>query len=88
MRFVRTTIHLAPSLLAAVDRRAQELRISRNRYIREALERSLRADREWSPTLVRKLRTAGRDPEDQRVLTEMLQAIRANRRSKGPPPIQ
>lgn len=80
-----TTIHLSDELLAAVDRRAADLRTTRNRYIRRALERSLRQDTEWSPTLIATLRAAHDDPEDQEVLAAMRQAIRANRQSKGPP---
>lgn len=80
-----TTIHLSGTLLAAVDRRAQDLRVTRNRYIVRALERSLQSDTEWSPALVEELRAARHDPEDQRVLAEMRDAIRANRASKEPP---
>ena len=80
-----TTIHLSGELLAAVDRRAQDLRVTRNRYIVRALERSLRGDTEWSPRFVEELRAARHDPKDQRVLAEMRDAIGANRTSKGPP---
>lgn len=80
-----TTVHLSGELLAAVDRRAKDLRLTRNRYIVKALERSLRSDTEWSPVFVEELRAAGRDPELQRTLAEMRDAIRANRMSKGPP---
>ena len=79
-----TTIHLSGDLLAAVDRRAKDLRLTRNRYIVQALERSLRSDTEWSPAFVEELRGAGRDPELQRTLAEMRAAIKANRISKGP----
>lgn len=44
-----TTIHLSGDLLAAVDRRAKDLRLTRNRYIVQALERSLHRDTAWSP---------------------------------------
>ena len=80
-----TTIHLSGDLLAAVDRRAQDLRVTRNRYIVRALERSLSSDTEWSPAFVEELRAARHDPEDHRVLAEMRAAIKANRKSKGPP---
>ncbi|HJS73072.1 MAG TPA: ribbon-helix-helix protein, CopG family, partial [Vicinamibacteria bacterium] len=33
-----TTVHLPPELMERVDRRAQELGMSRNLYIRRALE--------------------------------------------------
>lgn len=71
--------------MAAVDRRAQDLRVTRNRYIVRALERSLRSDTEWSPGFVEELRSARHDPKDQRVLAEMRDAIKANRKSKEPP---
>ena len=80
-----TTIHLSGELLAAVDRRAQDLRVTRNRYIVRALERSLRDDTEWSTAFVEEIRAARHDPEDRRVLSAMLRAIKANRMSKGPP---
>ena len=82
--FVSATIHLSGVLLAAVDRRAQDLRVTRNRDIVRALERSLRRDTEWSPDFVEDLRVARHDPKDQRVLAEMRDAIKANRKSKGP----
>lgn len=84
-RFASITIHLSGDLLAALDRRARDLRLTRNRYIVQALERSLRDDAAWSPAFVEELRAAGRDPELQRILTEMRTAIKANRMSKGPP---
>lgn len=83
-----TTIHLSPPLLSAVDQRARDLRVSRNRYISDALRRCVGEETAWSPDLMEELRAAGRDPEEQRILTEMLVAIRASRRSKGPPSIR
>ena len=80
-----TTIHLSGDLLAAVDRRAKDLRLTRNRYIVQTLERSLLGDAAWSPAFVEELRAAGRDPELQRTLAQMRTAIKANRTSKGPP---
>lgn len=80
-----TTIHVSNELLAAVDRRAKDLRLTRNRYIVQALERSLRSETAWSPAFVEELRAAGRDPELQRTLADMRAAITANRMSKGPP---
>lgn len=82
---MNTTIRLSDELLAAVDRRAKDLRLTRNRYIEQALQRSLRSDTAWSPVFVEELRAAGRDPELQRTLAEMRAAINANRTSKGRP---
>jgi predicted DNA-binding protein len=36
-----TTVHLPPELIERVDRRARELGVSRNLYIRRALERAI-----------------------------------------------
>lgn len=80
-----TTIHLSDELLAAVDRRAKDLSLTRNRYIEQALERSLRSDATWSPVFVEELRAAGQDRELQQTLGEMRAVIKANRTSKGPP---
>lgn len=80
-----TTIHLSAELLTAVDQRAKDLKLTRNRYIVRALERSLRDDTEWSPALVEELRAAGDDREGQEALAEMRRVIAANRTSKGPP---
>ncbi len=82
---MNTTIRLSDELLAAVDRRAKDLRLTRNRYIEQALERSLRSDTAWSPAFVEELRAASQDRELQRTLAEMRGAIKANRMSKGPP---
>ncbi|MYB31630.1 MAG: hypothetical protein F4Y20_03640 [Acidobacteria bacterium] len=67
-----------------MDRRAKELRLTRNRYIVQALERSLISDTAWRPAFVEELRAAGRDPELQRTVAELRTAIKANRVSKGP----
>ena len=82
---VSARVRLPDELLAAVERRAQDLRISRNRYIVRALEQSLRNETDWSPLFVEELREARDDAEDERVLAELRCAIKANRRSKGPP---
>ena len=79
------TIHLSDELLDAVDRRAKDLGLTRNRYIVQALERSLRRDTAWTSAFVEELRAAGQDRELQRTLAEMRAAINANRMSKGPP---
>lgn len=79
-----TTIHLSTDLLSAVDRRAKDLRLTRNRYIVQVLERSLRSDPAWSPGFVETLRAASRDPDLQRTLAEMRTAIKANRMSMEP----
>ena len=78
-----TTVHIPDDHLVALDRRAKELGISRNRLIVKAVEQSLRHDSEWPAEFLRQLRT--RDPEHDGAVDEMLEHILKNRRSKGPP---
>jgi hypothetical protein len=80
-----TSIHLPKPLLDAVDRRAKALRMSRNRLIVRALERELRERGDWSPGFFERL--AEPLPELDEAVDEMLDHIRRNRRSKGPPPL-
>jgi hypothetical protein len=80
--FVPTTIHVPDRLLAAVDRRARALRISRNRLIVRALEREVDAT-EWSPGFLDALRTVG--PGTAQAVDKLLADIRRRRRSKSPP---
>lgn len=78
-----TSVHIPAELLKAVDRRARALRISRNRMILRALERELEQGSEWSVGFFDKLRTVDHQTVDD--TERMLTAIRAQRRSKGPP---
>jgi hypothetical protein len=78
-----TSVHLPKKLLAAVDRRARELKISRNRLIILALEKELAA-REWSPGFLEHLRTP--DADLAQAVDEMTAAIRAHRSGSKPPP--
>ena len=78
-----TSVHIPKPLLAAVDRRARALHVSRSRLIVRALERELKQRDEWSPELLAML---GRpvDAKTAAVVTETMAAVHANRRSKGP----
>lgn len=78
-----TTVHIPEPLLAAADRRARALRISRNRLIVQALQRELVAAAEWSPTFLERLRAV--DAETGRGVDDLLEAVTAARRSKRPP---
>lgn len=80
-----TTIHVAPELLASVDRRASELGMSRNRYICKALERAIEDEVGWSPRFRRELDAAREDPEDGRTLAGMVETITAKRTRKPAP---
>lgn len=81
-----TTVHLPADLLQQVDRRAAARGISRNRYIRKALEDALHHETDWSPRFAAILREAGSDPERGQVVNEMMRAIRSGRRSRKRPP--
>jgi len=78
-----TSVHIPKPLLEAVDRRAHTLRISRNRLIVKALERELSEGEEWSTGFFDRLRAV--DPAKAVAVDDMLAAVRARRRSKGPP---
>ena len=75
-----TSVHLPKSLLAAVDRKAKELRISRNRLIVQVLEREI--EREWSPGFFERI--ARVDPETATTFRDSMDMVTASRRSKKP----
>jgi predicted DNA-binding protein len=81
-----TTIHLSAELLERVDRRASELGLSRNRYIREAVEAALDSEKHWSPKFFDSLREAATDDDLQKTAEEMMRMIRSARRSRSRPP--
>jgi metal-responsive CopG/Arc/MetJ family transcriptional regulator len=78
-----TSVHIPREVLAAVDRRARSLRVSRNRFILDALRRELARETEWSPGFFESLQ--GIDPKDSRALEKSLAAVKASRSSKRPP---
>ncbi|HEX5047590.1 MAG TPA: CopG family transcriptional regulator [Gammaproteobacteria bacterium] len=78
-----TSIHLPSELLAAVDRKARSLRISRNQLIVRALERAVAAGSEWSPGFAERLAEA--DPSVAADVDELLDSVLAARRSKPSP---
>jgi hypothetical protein len=80
---VATTVHIPKPLLAAADRRARALRISRNRLIVQALERELVMAAQWSPLFLSELRAV--DAETGEAVDDLLDVVRAGRRSKAPP---
>jgi predicted transcriptional regulator len=77
-----TTVHLPPDLLEQVDRRAAELGISRNRYIRTALEGAVRHETGWSGPFLEMLEQGSADRDRQKAVTEMMRIIAAGRRSR------
>lgn len=81
-----TTVHLPADLLDQVDRRATELGMSRSRFIRDALERAVQNETEWSAPFFEHLRKVAADKEQRRAGEELMQAIRSGRRSRQRPP--
>jgi hypothetical protein len=77
-----TSVHIPAPLLAAVDRKARTLQISRNRLIIGALEREIRQGSDWSPNFFQRL--AAVDKETVEAADEALAAILAARQSKEP----
>lgn len=75
-----TSVHIPKPLLIAVGRRARVLKISPNRLIVQALERELARGSDWSPDFFRRLEST--EPDVERAVDEMLEAIKNHRRSK------
>jgi len=80
-----TTVHLPPELLERVDRRAHELGVSRNLYIRRALELAVEEEASWSPAFLGMLAEAASDMEGRTAVDEMMAAIKSRRTRKNPP---
>ena len=78
-----TSVHIPALLLARADRRAQALKISRNRLIVNALEHELADGSSWSPGFIESLGEV--DASTASAVKEMMKAVRTARRSKGPP---
>lgn len=81
-----TTVHLPPDLLKRVDQRASELGISRNRYIKRALEKTIQGETSWSQPFLEALSVAAEDPDSHEAVDDMMKAI-ASRRSRKRPPV-
>lgn len=75
-----TSVHIPKALLAAADRKAKQLGISRNRLIIQALEHEI--ERGWSSGFFETLRAS--DPAASEELRESMAVVTANRRSKLP----
>ena len=81
--YMATTVHIPKPLLAAVDRRARLLKMSRNRFVVRTLEKELEHHADWTPGFFDFFRQRG--PRNEATLVRMLTDIRKRRRSKGPP---
>lgn len=77
-----TTVHIPAPLLAAVQRRARQLGISRNRLVVRALEREVHDRRDWSLGFLDDLRRV--DPGTAQAVDDMLRQVRKRRLSKPP----
>ena len=77
-----TTVHIPKALLEAVDRKAENLNISRNRLIVRVLEREVTPGSDWSPGFLSRMKSV--DKGTATAVNEMLSAIGMARRSKQP----
>ena len=77
-----TSVHIPKPLLAAVDRKARSLKISRNRLIVQTLESEVARGSAWSPGFFSRLESPEAGVED--AAEEMLKAIQGRRHSKKP----
>jgi hypothetical protein len=77
-----TTVHIPPRLLAAAQRRARTLGISRNRLIVRALEREVADVSSWSPRFLETLRET--DSELADAAGRLARETKRLRRSKAP----
>ena len=80
-----TTVHLPPDLLESVDRRAQDLGVSRNRFIIRTLAKAIEEDIAWSSAFLDSLRSAAADTASHEEVEELLRIISSRRSSKMPP---
>jgi hypothetical protein len=78
---VPTTIHIPESLLNEVDKRAKTLRLSRNRFIVDALHKALAEQPPWSPGFLDALQAF--TPLDGEY--DVAALVRKNRRSRKNP---
>lgn len=82
-----TTVRIPPDVLAAVDRLAQRRRVTRNRYILEALRARVEADQRGQRVpreLFESMAAWRADPDRGRLLQAAVERVRAGRRSKRP----
>ena len=80
-----TTVHLPGDLLRAIDKRATEMGVSRNRYIVRALKKAVDEETNWSPAFLRTLEEAARDKDSHAEIHDMVDAIASHRTKKSPP---
>jgi hypothetical protein len=82
-----TTVRIPSDVLRAIDRQAVWRRMTRNRYIVEALRARVEADQRSQPVpaeLLEQMRAWRRDPARNKLVDKMQRLIRSGRRSKKP----
>lgn len=79
-----TSVHIPKPLLAAVDRKARALQISRNRLIIQALEHEVE-ERGWSADFFEQL--SGDDVETNDEFRRSMEVVAAHRSSKRSAPL-
>ena len=67
-----------------MDARARGLKVSRNQYVRRALERMIEDETRWSSEFLEALDEAAADKPAQAAVDAMMRAI-SRRTRKGPP---
>jgi hypothetical protein len=77
-----TSVHIPKPLLSVVDRKARALKISRNRFIVQALEREVNQGCDWSPGFFSRLEQP--EASIDAAVEEMSRTIQSQRRSKKP----
>jgi hypothetical protein len=83
-----TTVHIPDDILEQIDRRARDLKISRNRYIIESLRRTLSIHHEWPPEFLERIRGwSSSEAEVGEAVDDMVAAIQSNRRSRRRQPL-
>ena len=55
-----TTVHIPEPLLSEIDKKAQELKLTRNRYIIQVLKKALAEERDWPPSFFDMLKSISR----------------------------
>ena len=84
-----TTVYVPPELLKRVDKRAAALRVSRNRYIVEALQRRLQSESDpngWPRGFLEQFQAAAHDPGYLAAARQLDRAIASKRKSRKKAP--
>ena len=82
-----TTVHIPPEILQTIDAQARKKKMSRNKYIVEALVARVAAERaeaRWPPSLFEEMARWRNDPGHVEAVDELRRTIVDARRSKKP----